>query len=319
MIQERQNQIHDMIDEINEAVANQQEVLEIAHYTSIEVLHNIIRDVKSSEDDSTLVLRATSALCTNDKDELKNGYDFLIETLKGLESGSSIPEFLRLSDFLDDIKQSEKCKCYTENDLLNWFYGSIRTPYIIAFTKNIDQLHMWQKPYGRVGEGCCLVFDFAKMRYDNADIDINTPIAIVYSNRIGYLGTTKTFISLIFKEYNNYLKNVSGNSDKDFILDLKLQTIDVLCGFVSSYFKGEEWHDEQEWRLMCTIKDENSNYIKQDEKGRPYVELPIPLKCLNRIVLGPRVKTDIVDEIRRNANMLGLSSDDIIVSKTPLK
>lgn len=319
MIQERQNQIHNMMDEINEAVANQQEVSEIAHYTSIKVLHNIIRDVKSSEDNSTLILRATSALYTNDKDELKNGYDFLKDTLKKLENGSQIPESLRLSSFLDDTKQSEKYRRYTEKKFLNWFYDGVRTPYVISFTRYIDQLHLWQKPYGRTGEGCCLVFDFAKMKYDNADIDINTPLAIVYSNRIGYLETTKTFFSLIFMEYNKYLKNASGVNEKDCILGLKLQTIDVLCGFVSSYFKGEEWHDEQEWRLMCTTKDENSDCIKQDEKGRPYVEVPIPLKCLNRIVLGSRVKTNIVNEIKRNACILGLSPENIFISKTPLK
>ena len=242
-----------------------------------------------------------------------------MEAFKKIEKESLIPDSLYLSKFLDDAKQSEKYNSYKEKDFLNWFYGGVRTPYVIAFTRYIDQLHMWQKPYGRNGEGCCLIFDFANMKYDNADIDINTPLEIVYSNRIGYLGTINQINSLIFVEYNKYLGEVSSMDDKNKILNLKLQTIDVLCGFVSSYFKGEQWHDEQEWRLMCTTKDENSNCIKQDEKGRPYVEVPIPLKCLNSVVLGPKVNKDFIDIIKRNAYFLELSPENIIISNTPLK
>lgn len=315
----KEKYFQDMIDEAKEAIANQQEIKDLAHYTSVDVLRKMVHSIQCNEDKNHLVFRATSIRFTNDSKEIDEGYQFLIKTLVSLERSSQIPEPLWLSTYLLDAEKSEKYHKYEKEDFFNWFYDGIRTPYIISFSRNVDDLKMWHKPYGRAGEGCCLVFDFSEMEYTNSQLSISYPSPVVYNNRIGYLNVTNEFLKAIYKEYKYYLGKTNGVKNLDDILDLKLQTIDSLCSFISSYIKNEKWHDEQEWRLVCTTNEEHSNYIKQDDTGRPYVEVPISLSCLNKIILGPKVEERIVSEFRNLANYWKLSPDNIYKSEEPLR
>lgn len=312
--------LQDIFDDAEEVIANQQVIKELAHYTSIEVLQSIIHSIESSENNNDLVLWATDARNSNDTLELQEGYQFLIESLKSYELiAPEIPEFLRLSIFLTDAKNSEKYHIYEKEDFLSWFFEGIRTPYIISFSRKVDNLQMWQKPYGRAGAGCCLVFDFSRMNYDNSELCVNSPIPIYYKDRLGYLGITSALTTLIFDEYNHYLRKISGAENHDELLEHKLQTIDILFAFISTYIKSDKWHDEQEWRLMCSTNDEHSDCVKYDNNGRPFVEVSVLLICLKKVILGPKVSPTIVDECSRYARLLHLSPDDIIKSKEPLR
>ena len=315
-----------MLDEVNEFLENQQEtskaITSLAQYTSVDALRSITSNLVYKRNKTYFILRATNALYTNDRDELKHGYDFLITTLQQIEanidSGSNCPESLYLSNYAKELSFSKKYQDISHEKIMEWFYSGIRTPYFISLTRKVDDLTMWNKSYGRNGEGVCIVLDFSKMEYQNTELIINAPMMIAYTQSVGYYQTTTTLMETIFKAYNSYLRGVR-NIEKEDILDLKLQTIESMCAFISSYFKGKQWHDEQEWRIMCTTIKEHATCIKYDNNDRPYVEVSIPLSCLKKIILGPKVDNSIVHEFKGNARLLGLSPEDVMKSEEPLK
>ena len=309
--------LQDVIDEINEADYCKQVISELAHYTSVEALFSILQSVSCMDGCSYFVLRATNALYTNDKEELKVGYNFLIKYLKKLEDGR--PEKCQITNYLVDAKKSNRFKQYIETDYLNWFYSGQMTPYVISLSRIIDKVSMWKQLYGRGGNGVCLVLDMSTMEYKSDEIDINCPLPITYGKRIGFQKEKELFIMTIMHEYQDFLNLVRDIDDLDNIIELKLQAFCNLCSFVSSYFKSEKWHDEQEVRIMCMTKENNALCIKHDEKKRPYVNVFVPLTCLKRIIIGPTVRNEIREGIMSNALKIGLSPNNIVVSQEPLK
>ncbi len=309
--------LQDVIDEINEADYCKQVISELAHYTSVEALCSILKSVFFVEGRSYLVLRATNALYTNDREELQVGYNFLIEYLKKLEDGR--PEKCQITNYLVDAKNSNRFKQYLETDYLNWFYSGQMTPYVISLSRIIDKVSMWKQEYGRGGNGVCLVLDMSTMEYKSDEIDINCPFPIVYGERIGYLKEKELFIKTIFHNYQDFLNIVRDIDDLDDIIELKLLAFRNLCSFLSSYFKSEKWHDEQEVRIMCTTKEENAQCVKHDENRRPYINVFVPLTCLKRIIIGPTVRNEIREEIMSKALRIGLTLNNIVVSQEPLK
>lgn len=317
--------IQDMIDITNECSDNMQErnevIRSLAQYTSVDALHSITNNLVRKNNQTYFILRATSALHTNDREELKHGYDFMMDILKQMEerigNENNRPEHLFLSNYAKELSSSEKHKDESHESILEWFYNSIWTPYVISLTRKFDDLTMWNKAYGRSGEGVCIVFDFTNIEYIDSNLMTNVPMMMAYKDCPGYWQTFNILIIAIQKIYNSYLY-VAQNREAN-LLDLKLHTLASMCSFVSSYIKGAQWHDEQEWRIMCTTKADNSDCIKYDERNRPYVEVLVPLSCLKKIIFGPKVDDDIIKEFQQNAQNIVLSPDNIYKSKTPLK
>lgn len=313
------NHFNDLIGEIEEMNMNLLKNNLLAHYTSIDVLMHIINSIERSENRNTFVLRATNANQTNDCNELQVGYNFLMEIFSSFENIVNLPEKMKITNWEKDITESKTFGIYTIEDYIRWFYDGCQKPYIISLSKRIDELDLWIKPYGRNGEGVCLVFDFSLMNYDNLDIDINCPFSIVYGKRLGYWQITSLFIRIIAFEFNCYLNSIAPHLDKEKMIECKLLSIKEICYFVSSYFKSEKWHEEQESRIMCTTKDENTRCVRIDEKSREYVDVPIPISCLKEIIIGPKVSDDIVKIVKSYSGVLNIPSCKIFKSKEPLK
>lgn len=310
--------ILDIENLINEMELNQQPIKEIAHYTSVEALNSIIDSVQINEaSDAFFILRATHALETDDPEELQEGSEFLMEILSNLEEDN--PDKYKLSNYMLDIKSSKSLAHLSEDDIRKWFLGGIRTPYIISFSRYIDQLKMWQLPYARCGEGACLVFDFSVMNYSNNHLMIRPPFPIIYGKRLGYLNLKNEFLGLIWSEYGRYCKNVDNISEQEQIVRYKLQALEVVYAFVASYFKREKWHYQQEIRIMCTTYSDNPSCMMMDEKGRKYVEVSVPITCLKQVILGPKVEDSVLESIRERLFPFGYTSDDIFKSKEPLQ
>ena len=310
--------IQDIQDIINEMELNQQPINEIAHYTSIVALNSIINGISILEtSEAYLTLRATYALETDDPDELKEGFEFLIEMLSYIEEGSI--DKCRLTTYMDDVKASDRFNHFSEEEIKRWLFGGKRTPFIISFSRYINKLSMWQTPYAKNGEGVCLVFNFSTMVNKTEFININNPFPITYGKRLGYLNYKNLFYDLIRWEYHVFVKKVKCLSNKDDIISQKLQSLEEMCAFISSYFKRENWSFQQEVRIMCTTIVDNPSCVKSDEKGRRFVEVPVPISCLKQVILGPKVKDDYVNEIREKLTPYGFSPDNIIKSKEPLQ
>lgn len=293
---------------------------EVGQYTSIKALHKIIEGIDVEK--KSLVLWATDARFSNDETELKEGYDFVLNIISKFDEclDSRIPAVYKLSNFEETMKHSENYSRISPCDIFKWFYDGVRTPFIMSFSKHIDKVRMWNTEYGHFGEGVCIVLDFSKMIYNNPVIDINSPFPIVYGNRLGNLPAKNQFIATILKEYVDYIKKVITEKNIDRIIEQKLQSLDVLFAFVSSYFKSEKWHYEQEVRMMCTTKEDNSIILKTDkDKGKMYIEVPIPISCIKKVIFGPRVKNDIVERFKTCSHLLELNPDNIFKSNEPLR
>ena len=176
-----------------------------------------------------------------------------------------------------------------------------------------------QCPYARNGEGACLVFNFSSMNYSNDRLHIQSPFPIIYGKRLGYLGLKNKFFSLIWRELIDYCNKVEDVLDPDNITFYKLQTMESLYAFVSSYFKREKWHSQQEIRIVCTTNDEHPTCVKTDEKKRKYVEVPVPLTCLKQVILGPKVDDLYVKSVREILAPFGFCQDSIFKSKEQLR
>ena len=312
--------LQDIQESIEESEMSENNQKEFAHYTSIDVLEKLI--ASSNNSDRCMTFWAFDARSTNDRDELQIGYNFVINHIKEFDSclDNDVSDIYKLSNYEETLLLSSKYRKIPHAYIKGWLYDGIRTPYIISLSKHIDKNHMWNTMYGNLGKGVCLVFDFSQMNYRNTDISINSPLPVIYDNRLGYLPAINTFIEVIFHEYKYYINQVTQQDNIDKIVELKLQALDVLCAFVSSYYKSEKWHTEQEVRIMCTIKRDNTNCVKcHKESGRSYIEVPVPLACLKRIILGPKVDSCIVEKTKTYAMVLKLNPENIYKSNEPLK
>lgn len=286
----------------------------IAHYTSIGALKCIIAGIHS---DAVLKLRATCASFTDDKEELKEGYEYLMKMLKAFEEGKE--EKFKLSNYMSDVQDVDKYNRYSEENLKSWFYSERRTPYILCFSHLVDEISMWQTPYAQSGEGACLVFNLSTMRYDNTKLLINEPLPVVYGDRLGYHKEKQLFQNLIMDKYYEFAKKISQIEEKDTITSLKLQSLEEICSFISSYFKRGKWYFQQEIRIMCNTIEDCPSCVKEDDKKRPYVEVPIPLSCLRKVIIGPKASDSNVDDIRNRLSLFGFNSEDVYKSNEPLR
>ena len=320
------NTLTDNLEITRNAIATYNTTNSIAHYTSIDVLKNIASGVYHNQGEYFINLRATDGSQTNDRGELMLGHDYLMETLYQLESINGYNEDkYRLSTYQENIKCLEKYKQYSDEEigssLSKLFFGGIRKPYIICFTTRIDDLNIWNSSYGNNGKGICLIFNFEKMKFDNPRILVNEPLRVVYGNDPGYLEERTILFKAIDTVYCEYVRTVETMSDEDAILQLKIAQIEVLCSFVSSYFKTEDWREESEVRIVCMLKHEMFNseicYCEKTRKG--YLNIPIPLSILKQIYIGPCVKTPQIKEIKECAKVLKVAPENVIISNKPLR
>lgn len=305
--------IQELVEEI--VVSNSDQKV-FGHYTSTEVVLKVLKgyDTKSN----CIFLWATDARHSNDKHELQTGFDYLMNLVKLLDS--EIFEKYRLSTFWKDLANSEKYKDLSAQSIVNYFFEGSRTPYIISLSKYIDDLNMWKQMYGHGGEGVCIELDFFDADIIHPGLCINQPTTVAYIGRLGYLSTLNMLQNRVMYEYIEYIKNVANKSDIDDILKMKIQTLDLICSEVSSYIKDGKWHSEQEVRIVCNTKEDNSELVKIDESlNRKYVEIPIPISCIKRIILGPRVNNNILKEIQTVSYTIGINPEKIIKSNEPLK
>lgn len=310
--------LQEIQDIIIEMELSEKPIKEIAHYTSIDALNSIIDGIQMQESSKAyLTLRATSALKTDDPEELQEGSEFLMDILSHLEEDN--PDKFRLSNYMNDVHNTQSLCHLSADDIRTWFLGGMRTLYIISFSRYIDQLSMWLLPYPKCGEGACLVFDFSLMNYSNDHLTIRPPFPIIYGKRLGYLNLKNGFLDLIWSEYGRYCKNVVSISEPEQITRYKLQALEVVYAFVTSYFKREKWHNQQEIRIMCTTLNDNPSCVMTDAKNREYVEVPVPITCLKQVILGPNVHDSQVGLIKEKLAPFGFITNDIFKSKEPLR
>lgn len=321
--------MNDCIEKIEEEVEEMEELQkdnkEICHYTSIEALESIANAFKKSEDQSFLVLKATSAWETNDREELIIGFDWLMDFLKKLEKENNLGDSkYLLSNYYDDIKASPVYCHYSEERIINLLLGQETTPYVISFSRKKDNHDMWLKPYGRNGFGLCLVFDrseFYKIQRPNG-MSVHGPIDVVYDGRHGHLETKIKLMQIVFIEFMHFIDKVRILKDPNDIIKCKLESLDQISSSICSFIKGNGWHNESEVRLAAIrnfIPETDLAQIGINENGRHYVDIQLPISSLLRIIIGPCVCKENIQKVVKSSQKLGLSINQVCKSAVPIK
>ena len=194
----------------------------------------------------------------------------------------------------------------------------------MSLTRKTDDIDTWLKVYGDGGKGICMVFDFSDMdKYRfQSDFCIHGLFSVIYGNRIGYIREKNLLQGIVWDEYNRFLKDVYRLDDFDAILNRKIIAMDQVCNLISSFVKGEEWHDECEERMVALrhfIPYKNTPKKVINVNGKNHIEVDIPVSCLKRIIIGPCLDKDSIIKINEMAAIVGLSTTNVKLSKVPLQ
>ena len=318
-------ELTDVIEEVFEAQEkNNRDTKEIAHYTTVDAFEKISKTIYTESDQNFINLWFTDVYDTNDKTEMSFGYDFVIDSFSAFEILNSKEDRFLITKYEDELKRSDRFKCYTPEQIKYWLIRKEATPYILSLTRKIDDTDMWLKTYGNGGDGVCLVFDFLdlkKSRYQE-DFLIHGPFSIIYGNRVGYLEERIMLQEAVGYEYQRFIEDVCRLNDFDSILGRKIMALDQVCSLVSSFIKGEKWHNECEERLAA-----HRHFLFQSKfpkpineyNGKKHIEISIPISCLKRIIIGPKTDKKSIAKVKDCAKNLHILPENVIISQEPIK
>lgn len=318
-------ELQDSIDMFNEAMdKDEKPIREIAHYTDVNAFV-AIADTKYNDGNQSFVhFWFVDGFCTNDKNEIKLGYDFMIDKFSEFEECIiNRDDRCLVTKYPEELKKSKRFERYTQEDIKNWLIRNEATPYVMSLSRKIDDTDMWLK-YGNGGKGVCVIFDFKDIENyrDQSDFRLHGPFSVVYKNCFGYTNELLMLKKIVLMEYERFLNDVIALKDFDEILERKIKAMDQVCGLISSFIKSKEWHTECEERMVALrhflpIKDPSLNIANNN--GINHVEINIPTSCIKKVFVGPCVSNADRERIRESASKIGMKPSDIEKSSSPIQ
>ena len=252
----------------------------IYHYTTIQALNNMLNNCIQDK----LVFWASSIYTMNDPTEMEYGWGILKHYFKIYEDDNCITDEIRLSNYMKDIEESK-----ISNIIFNHIYDDKKTPFVIAFSCQKDYLPMWSM-YGGNGYGVCLCFDENVLCDGTKDIQATPPEDILYLGNEQNNNISSNMIKyFIDDEYKTYLNDIKEGKDLE---TNKTVTIGTLIPLVSAFLKDCSYEYEKEKRLVLLGSSISKSWcFRNSSKGNviPYIEVPIPVKSLKEIIIGPCV------------------------------
>ena len=231
-----------------------------------------------SEDKENLIFWASSIYMLNDLTEMEYGWGVLMNTLQDFEEKNSVPNEIRLSNYMKSMETSPFAKIFEEH-----LYNEEKTPFVISFSERKDYLPMWSM-YGGNGYGVCLCFDEKLLYIKDDKICVYPPLSTMYLSQSHKSNiTAKVLGEVLSSQYQEYLEGVKSEQEK-------IEYIATLNTFTSAYVKDASFAYEKEKRLVVwPINSHDSVQFKSSAKGNvvPYVEVPIPINSLTKIIIGP--------------------------------
>ncbi|MBR6286174.1 MAG: DUF2971 domain-containing protein [Bacteroidaceae bacterium] len=163
-------------------------------------------------------------------------------------------------------------------------------PFALSFSESENAIPMWNM-YANDGKGVCLVFDFNQLK-DYFE-------SLQKSKKKGTNNSYK-FSLCQYKEfkYNNVNEKPTSSSLNYPNTNERREKMTE-----NAFIKPLSFNYEKEWRLMIwkewPSSDKNKILFKvRNEELCPYLEIPIPVKCLKQIVLSPYASDQMVDSVR---------------------
>ena len=276
------------------------------HYTTQETLCSLLnkyRKDKAQGSQENLIFWASSIFTMNDPQEMKHG----VEVFKKL-----IPINEEFYKDVYNLSPEERLNLdYFNNE--EFLSNQSNTPFVISFSKNRDDLAMWTL-YGEGGHGVVLKF--------NKDLEsISTDVVGVTKPEDVYYGNGSDKMQLFFAIYFEGLQKLRNCQDDGQEEIIKKETINKLYTHLCPFIKTESYRKEKESRLSYyDVPNHFVNFRTRNKNIIPYIEVPIPIKYLEEIIIGPCCDFELAQSsIRYLLDCCGLQRIQISKSSIPYR
>lgn len=271
------------------------------HYTSLEVLKCMFDSY--TKENPYLTFWASNCTYMNDPKEITEGITLVRDILKeGLEGH----DLCHAKFFLDENLKEDSLR---DGLLLESAQGIANIPYAVSFSKNADNLNMWRM-YGDNGKGVVLGFIRNELRPPGTKL-----IDCIYNT----VDEITDFKERVLSEFTRLYKDIVPPPPRmtqetyDYLM-----TLGPFCRLISE-IKNQCYSYERESRAITDCK--NPKFRMQNGILTPYTPVKIPIKALNRIVIGPTCDNRNLISIQLLLCSRGLYelSENIDTSKIPFR
>lgn len=252
------------------------------HYTTVDSLLGMTQ--QTSTHNPFITLWATHLTCLNDPEEKKFGKRIIDESIKYLEDKLCIDENCRISNLIEDEKFNKLILDTDEFDCITPNHVSI---YVTSFSMAKDELPMWSM-YAHNGNGISLGFDYKGMKQEMTTLSFAIP-KIHYGKPQGHdweIYLESTYLECYSSSQKFVKEHYCNLSEKEKNIMVAAMTYLWLINIIPCKLKNEAYSYEKEIRITT---QENKDVKYRNSKGFivPYLEIPINIKHLKEIIIGP--------------------------------
>ena len=260
------------------------------HYTSIDSFVGMMEGAKRLNMHNHLVFWASSIYTMNDPEEFIHGKRIVDNLAKKYEKEKYINEEYRLSTAFDEYSKSDPSFGTADEICERYFTNYPKTPFVLSFSKNEDDLSMWTR-YGERGRGVCLAFSEDMSNYTlNDNIVSDNPTEVEYSEEIE---NNEYLYNKFRKTYQESIEAIKPLNEEELISQ-RMFHMSRLYAFLCPFIKCEDYSQEKEVRIAAYLNSWDSiKFRSRNGIIVPYVEAPISLDYLREIKLGPCCNDDL--------------------------
>lgn len=260
----------------------------VAHYTTIDGFMGLLGSLTSQDETETLKMWASNIYALNDPCEFKYGYEVVKKWLHKIESQLWVNEDERLSNIWHACQIPKNKHKYYNRLFSESLYNQNMAPYVISFSREIDNLAMFRM-YSQNATGVCILFSLGELEKTCKLYDV------CYDEEIEDMLYSP--YDMLVTEYKQYIAQIREQElDNNKKIDLLLKSLTAYVSITAPFIKRRDYKYEKEIRYSglfdysADIKfrtTKNSNVI-------PYKEVSIPFSVIKKVIIGPCANFDVL-------------------------
>ena len=267
--------------QLSELIKRQANNTLIAHYTTIEGLMGLLGSMTLQNEKKTIKMWASNIYALNDPSEFIYGYKVIRKWLPKIETELRINEEDKMSKIWSTCQiPKNKHKLYNR-ELADSLYTQNRAPYVISFSREIDNLAMFRM-YSQNATGVCILFSLGELEQMCKLYDV------CYDEEIGEMEYSPyDMLKTEYKLYINKLHEQELDNKKKF--NLMLEHLVTYTSITAPFIKRGDYKYEREIRYseLCNY---NANILFRTNKNGsiiPYKEVAVPFSAIKKVIIGP--------------------------------
>lgn len=268
-------------ERINSIVQNEEEMTKIAHYTTIEAFHGMISGATKEDGKFYINLWASNIFALNDSSEFKYGYRVLRQWLPEVESELNVMEDEKLSRIWSIAGIEKKKHSFLNDELERSIYNQEKTPYVLSFSHEIDNLPMFRM-YSNDASGLCIVFSYTRLKNTLRLYDV------CYDSKIHKHGySAYNMLKSVYRQYLEKLHehNLEDSNKFKFMLEMLVSYTSI----IAAYIKCRDYKYEEEMRHWELNSPTDGVKFRMNKNGNiiPYKNVTVPLNAISQLIIGP--------------------------------